>query len=422
MTTQLSFILMGIAFVVAMLAYPYVLAFARKHNFVDNPSARKLQRVPVPVMGGTVVFIGLAVAVTVGMIIVPNHRALIILMLLFVMYAIGVWDDLKDVSPELRFVVELLIVWLMILLLKIEINDFHGLWGVTDISDVVSVPLSLVAGVGIMNAINLIDGVDGFCSTFCAMACAMFAVIFYLVGDMSMFALALIGIGAVIPFFFHNVFGKTSKMFMGDGGSLMLGTLLAMFMFRTLSGNAPSAVFEDKGLCLPALALAILAVPVFDTLKVMIFRVARGQSPFHPDKTHLHHLFIEMNFSHLFTSAIIVFANFMVVLVLLASWKLGASMDWQLYIVILTALLFTWGFYFFMEWHHKQNDGDGTALWQRVSNRDNGRALTSSGLWKFIRKIVDSKFLGTRLVKEEVAEPVKPVTSDSRPDPRVKEK
>ena len=431
MTTQLSFILMGIAFLVSTFAYPFVLAFARKHNFVDNPSARKLQRVPVPVMGGTVVFIGFIVAVAVGMIIVPNTNVLIAMALLFVMYAIGVWDDLRDISPSFRFVMELLIVWLMILLLGIEINDLHGLWGVTDIPDVVSVPLSLVAGVGIMNAINLIDGVDGFCSTFCAMACAMFAVIFYLVGDMAMYTMALIGIGAVIPFFFHNVFGKTSKMFMGDGGSLMLGTLLAMFMFRTLSADAPSAVFEDMGLCLPALALAILAVPVFDTLKVMIFRVVRKQSPFHPDKTHLHHLFIEMNFSHLFTSGIIVLANFVIVLVLLASWQLGASMDLQLYIVVFTALLFTWGFYFFMEWHHKQNDGDGTAFWQRASNRDNGQSLTSSALWKFIRKIVDSRFFGARFVKEDASEPAKLVISemgselrpdprlDARPDPRV---
>ena len=130
-------------------------------------------------------------------------------------------------------------------------------------------------------------------------------------------------------------------------------------------------------------------------------------------------------------SGIIVFANFAIVLVLLASWQLGASMDWQLYIVVFTALLFTWGFYFFMEWHHKQNDGDGTAFWQRASNRDNGRTWTSSALWKFIRKIVDSRFLGARFVKEDASEPAKLVISemgselrpdprlDARPDPRV---
>ena len=280
-------LLLLVAFVVTNVAYPFVLAFARKHGIVDNPSARKLQRVPVPVMGGTAVFIGMLVTVAVGMVVLPNDRV----MKLMVMYAIGVWDDIKDVSAELRFLVELLIVWLMILLLDVEFNDFHGFLGLEELPDAVSVPLSLVAGVGIMNAINLIDGVDGYCSTYGMMACSVFALVFWYAGVSSMFTLALITIGALLPFFFHNVFGRTSKMFLGDGGSLMLGTLLAFFTFNTLTSGRPSDLaFEGTGLSVAALCLAVLTVPVFDTLKVMIFRVLRGQSPFHPDKTHLHHL------------------------------------------------------------------------------------------------------------------------------------
>ena len=264
----------------------------------------------------------------------------------------------------------------------------------------VSVPLTLVAGVGIMNAINLIDGVDGYCSTYGVMACSAFAVIFFYAGDMMMFTLALIGIGALIPFFFHNVFGKTSKMFLGDGGSLMLGTLLAMFTFSTLSKDSPCASYGVLGLSLPGLALAILAVPVFDTLKVMIFRVIRGQSPFHPDKTHLHHLFIEMNFSHLSTSALIVFGNVVILGILILSWYLGASIDLQLYIVILSALLFTWAFYFFMEGQRRKFDGEGTLLWQRICKRGSKTQLSSTPFWRFIRRIVDSKFLGAGYAKK----------------------
>ena len=224
-TVGLALGLMAVALVVTTLVYPYVLNFARKHGIVDNPNARKLQRVPVPVMGGTTVFIGLLVSVVLGYFFIGDNRLLITLALLFVMYAIGVWDDIKDVSPFFRFAVEILVVWLMILLLGVEINDFHGLWGIQDVPDSISVPLSLVAGVGIMNAVNMIDGVDGYCSTYGMMACIVFGIIFYYAGDMTMFTLALIGAGAMLPFFFHNVFGRTSKMFLGDGGSLMLGTL-----------------------------------------------------------------------------------------------------------------------------------------------------------------------------------------------------
>ena len=281
----LSVILMFVAFVVTSILYPYVLAFARKHNIVDNPSARKLQRVPVPVMGGTAVFIGFLITVAIGMFVLPSERIIKITSLLFVMYVIGVWDDIKDVSAAFRFLVEL-----VILLLDVEMNDLHGLFGISEIPDSVSVPLSLIAGVGIMNAINLIDGVDGYCSSYGVMACTVFACVFYQAGAWPAFTLALIVIGAILPFFFHNVFGKTSKMFLGDGGSLMLGTLLAFFTFNVMtSGSLCDVALKDTGLSLPALCLAVLAVPVFDTLKVMIFRVIRGQSPFHPDKTHLHH-------------------------------------------------------------------------------------------------------------------------------------
>lgn len=418
MTTCLSFCLMALAFLVSTIAYPYVLAFARKHKVVDNPSARKLQRVPVPVMGGTSVYIGMLVAVVVGLFIAPNVRVIKIMTLLTVMYAIGVWDDVKDVSASLRFLVELLVVWMMILILGVEINDFHGLWGIHEVPDAVSVPLSLVAGVGIMNAVNLIDGVDGYCSTYGVMACAAFAVIFYYCGDIPMFALALIAIGAFIPFFFHNVFGKTSKMFLGDGGSLMLGTLLAFFMFRVLTHGSPESVYDASGVSLPAVCLAILAVPVFDTLRVMIVRVLKGGSPFHPDKTHLHHLFIDMNFSHLSTSFIIVLGNVVIGALLIAGWKLGLSVDMQAYLVILSAVLFTWIFYFFMDREHRKNDGDGSKFWQFMCHH-NISNLSSTPAWQFIRKVVDSRLLGEGFLKQKDIN--NGVVSDvsSRPDPRV---
>lgn len=386
-------LLLVVAFIVTTFIFPHILSFARKHNIVDNPNARKLQRVPVPVMGGTTVFIGVLAAVAVGMIIIGDTRFLKTLALLFVMFVIGAWDDIKDVSASLRFVVELLVVWLIILLLGVEINDFHGTWGLHEIPTSVSVPLSLVAGVGIMNAVNLIDGVDGYCSTFGVMSCGAFACIFYISGDMSMFTLALIEIGAVIPFFFHNVFGKTSKMFLGDGGSLMLGTLLSMFTFSSVSSTSACKVFDGHGLSLLALTLAIMAVPVFDTLRVMLFRMLKGVSPFHPDKTHLHHLFIDMNFSHLATSGVIVFCNILIVGLLLLAWHLGASIDLQLYIVLAASLLFTWAFYFFMEAQHKKNEGEGSKLFQRWCKRGKATNLSSTAIWCFISRLVDSRLL-----------------------------
>ena len=415
----LSFVLMVLAFAVTTLIYPRVLSFAVKYNIVDNPNARKLQRVPVPVMGGTTVFAGVSIAMLVLYALAGEIAIVYTLALLVIMYLVGFWDDIKDVPASLRFLVEIGVVWMMILILNIEINDFHGLWGLYAVPDEVSVPLSLIAGVGIINAINLIDGVDGYCSTFGMMACVVFACIFSYSGDMVMFAIALICIGALLPFFFHNVFGNTSKMFLGDGGSLMLGTMLTMFVFRTLSADSPCAVCDQTGLSLVALSLATLAVPVFDTLRVMIFRVLKGRSPFHPDKTHLHHLFIELNFSHLATSGIIVFCNMLIVCLSLICWGLNAGVDWQVYFVMAASLIFTWVFYFFTEAHHRRNDGAGSKLYKSWSERGKTTNFSSMPFWKAIRRVVDSRFFGGD-VKPGVRSEVTPDQKyPGRPDPRL---
>ncbi|MBO4416829.1 MAG: undecaprenyl/decaprenyl-phosphate alpha-N-acetylglucosaminyl 1-phosphate transferase [Bacteroidales bacterium] len=389
--TCTAFILMLVAFLVTMLVYPLVLSFARKHSIVDNPDARKLQRVPVPKMGGAAVFIGYATASLIALNMVGNIRLQWALLMLTGIYAIGLWDDLKDISPALRFILESVIVWIMIPVLGIEINDFHGLWGLHTVPYYVSMPLSIVAGVGIINSVNLIDGVDGYCSSFGMMACAAFALLFYYSGDYVMFSAALFAIGALLPFFLHNVFGVRSKMFLGDGGSLMLGTLLTMFVFRVHTSGTPCAVYEDMGLSLPAICLAILAVPVFDTLKVMFYRMLRKRSPFQPDKTHFHHMFIDVGYTHLATSISILMINLIIIAVTVLSWRLGASVDMQAYLVIGMGLLVQ-GFYFFIQHQKNLNNGEGSALYQRWCSRSHRSNLTCTRWWRAITRTVDGRF------------------------------
>ena len=414
-----SIILSAVAFVVTMLAYPHVLNYAKKHNIVDNPNARKLQRVPVPVMGGLTVYIGYFVASTVAFFWTKDVRIIKLMAVLTVMGSVGIWDDIKDVSPALRFAVEVLVVWAIMILFDVEINDFHGLWGIRRIPAQFSIPLSLIAGVGIINAVNLIDGVDGLCSSFGMMTCLVFAYIFHHVGDTTMFIVAMIVIGGLFPFFFHNVFGQSSKMFLGDGGSLMLGTLLTLFTFNTLSADSPCFRIGYSGLSLVALTLAILSVPVFDTLKVMIYRVVRGKSPFLPDKTHLHHLFIELGFSHLATSAIMVFINVIIVGLLILAWLLGLSMDGQVYLVIIFAILLTWGLYFTMEGQRKQNDGEGSAFFQKCCKSGKATNISMTPFWQFFRRIVDSRFLGGKPVETGEDNNPDETETPARPDPRI---
>lgn len=214
-------LLVLVAFTISLVVYPFTLKFAVKHELYDNPNMRKLQRRPVPAMGGVTVYIGVLIASVIAFWIFKDIRFVWVLSLLFIMLVIGVWDDIKSVSPYLRFGMEAVLVWSIILLMHVEIDDFHGLWGIYKISEELSVFISLIAGIGIINAINLIDGVDGYCSLFSIMAFSVFGAVFFKSGDAAMGTICFIAVGALIPFFIHNVFGWTSKMFLGDRKSVV---------------------------------------------------------------------------------------------------------------------------------------------------------------------------------------------------------
>ena len=225
------------------------------------------------------------------------------------------------------------------------INDFHGLWGVHSIPMWAATLLTVFASVGIINAINLIDGVNGLSSGYCVLACSVFSIYFYMLGDLTMTVLGLVCIGALVPFFIHNVFGDTSRMFIGDGGTLVMGLVMSVFVTRVLEGSSGGDRFAEAGMGLIPFTLSVLSIPVFDTLRVMGSRIWRGRSPFRPDKTHLHHLFIDTGFSHPGTTFCILTLNTLVIAVWWMLYRLGASFELQLYAVVLLGLLSTFGLY-----------------------------------------------------------------------------
>ena len=409
-------LLVLLAMALTTVLYPFLLGFALKHGFVDNPNYRKLQRKPIPVMGGAAVFSGILIAGIAAFFVFKDARFLLAEAAMLILFLIGIWDDRKDISPYARFLVEILVVWGVMFFMEIEIDDFHGLWGVYKIPEELSILMSLVAGVGIINAINLIDGVDGYCSSYGMMAFAVFGIAFVKAGDLAMATLCFIGIGSLLPFFFHNVFGRSSKMFLGDGGSLMMGTMLTICVFNLLSSKSQCVVLDWNGVSLPALVLAILAVPVFDTLRVMTARMVKMRSPFSPDKTHLHHLYIDLNFSHVATSLTIVFMNGLIVVLEYLMWMLGVSVTWQLYVVVAASLLYTCVFYYTLVREGRKNDGEGSSHYQAWCRLGEKTHLGQTRFWAILRHLADSTLLGGHYIG--VARYARS-RKNPRPDPRV---
>ena len=344
------FLLLAITFMVAFVAvcwiHPLLVRMALLKNLVDNPNSRKLQRVPVPVLGGIAVFLGVFLGIGCLCPYYDCHRLFLFFTLMTLMLYIGTLDDVMGLSPRFRFLVEILGILLLIFVGHYTIDHFHGLWGIQQIPLWAGVLLTVFASVGIINAINLIDGVNGLSSGYCVMSSFIFACYFYHTGDLTMTALAVACIGALIPFFMHNVFGKTSRMFIGDGGTLLMGLVMSVFVIHVLN-SVPSALWTTpQRMGLIPFTLSVLSIPVFDTLRVMSWRMAKKCSPFKPDKTHLHHLFIDVGFSHAGTTFCILSLNALIVLVWWLLYACGVSIEIQLYAVVLMGVSFTFGIYF----------------------------------------------------------------------------
>jgi UDP-N-acetylmuramyl pentapeptide phosphotransferase/UDP-N-acetylglucosamine-1-phosphate transferase len=238
--------------------------------------------------------------------------------------------------------------------------------------------------VGIINAVNLIDGVDGYSSGYSIVSSSLFGVMFYHLSNERMVTLSAIVAASLLPFFLHNVFGKTSKMFIGDAGTLSLGIVFSMFVTTCLCDN-PGTSAVPEGLGLVAFNLAVLCVPVFDTLRVMSARIWRGKSPFSPDKTHLHHLFIELGYSHIGAALSIICMNLTVVLCWYAAYRLGLSADMQLYVVIALGGLSTFVFYPFCKAQLRKD----TALAGMLKRMGEMTHVERTGFWLLARKWAD---------------------------------
>lgn len=345
-----------IAFFVACIAaiwlHPKIVKVAQLKGITDNPDKRKLQRQPVPVLGGVVVFFAIVLGMGLVCTFAPEPQLMFFFALMMLMLYVGTMDDIMGLTPKLRFLIEILAALAVIFLGKYQIDNFHGLWGIFHIPAWISIPLTVVTIVGIINSINLIDGVNGLSSGYCIMACAIFGAYFFFIGDTLLGTLAVACIGGLIPFFVHNVFGHRLRMFIGDGGTLMMGMILSLFVLRVLHVDAPDVASEpelvanaDKsGFGLIPFTLSILSIPVCDTLRVMTRRILRGTSPFYPDKTHLHHAFIDLGCSHLQTTLCILTLNLAIVGLWYTLHAIGASLQIQVYAVAAAAVTTTCGF------------------------------------------------------------------------------
>jgi UDP-GlcNAc:undecaprenyl-phosphate GlcNAc-1-phosphate transferase len=294
-----------LAMVITMAWMPVFGRFAAKWRIVDHPGARKMHAVPIPRIGGVAMAIGVLAA---ALIVVPLEAAdQYFLMAAGVIALFGGLDDRFDLDYRIKLIGQLLAAAIVVLGGDIQIHALTLDERVL-LPEWVSIPLTLFFLVGITNAINLADGLDGLAGGTTFLSLCALAMLAFSGGQVSSAALALTFAGAVLGFLRFNTF--PASVFMGDAGSQLLGFAVGVLSLR--------ATQSGTGVLSSATPILLLALPILDTLSVMVQRIGEGRSPFSADKNHIHHKLLALGFDH--HEAVMVIYAVQADLFLLAYW------------------------------------------------------------------------------------------------------
>ncbi len=296
-----------ISFLIGLILMPSVIKIAKRQNFVVKPNKRTSHEGVIPNIGGINIFISFLFTVFLfshGMI----NELQFIIFGVFIILIVGFVDDLIEMKAYWKLIGEIASAFFLIVVADVRISHLHGFLGINHLSLITSYSISFFVFVVIINALNLVDGVDGLASGLGILYSLFFGIYFNLTNNMNLAMSAYAMVGSLSVFFIYNVFGTKSKIFMGDSGSLLVGYMMTLYVFEFCEINAYHHVPELFYMkAAPAVAICVLSVPLFDTLRVMLTRIKKGVSPFHPDKNHIHHLLLKTGLKHRQVTVVLLF-------------------------------------------------------------------------------------------------------------------
>ena len=297
------------AFFVAVVI-PAIIRTANKMNLYDSQDERKVHKGNVPRLGGisffpaivfSILMVISAMSIYSPVEIMFKYGSITQVMMALagcvILFLIGIIDDVIGVSYKYKFIAQIL-ASMLICASGLWIKNLHGMFGIHQLHAAVGIPITLFVIVLIINAINLIDGVDGLASGLCILGTLGYSAVFFY-KDMNIYLLLSAAIlGVLIVFYSYNVLGKpgTTKIFMGDTGSLTMGYLVAVFAIKLTTLDKAGTLNPNDGLYF-IYAASLILIPVMDVFRVFFARIRNGKGPFYPDKRHIHHKFMALGLS-----------------------------------------------------------------------------------------------------------------------------
>lgn len=326
------------SFALTYLAIPSIINVAIKKRLYDEPGDRRSHTVSTPSLGGIAIFAGTLFSIILWTPFRYFGDMQYILCAFIIIFLIGVKDDIDPISPGTKFMGELFAAGILVFRANIRLTSLYGFFGIDALPEFVSIALSIFTIIVIINAFNLIDGINGLSASIGILICSVLGTWFYLVESIEIAVVAFALCGALIAFLKYNV--TPAKIFMGDTGALLLGLICSILTIKFIEHhNDMSGQYTFTSA--PSVAIAILILPLFDTLRVFTLRIIEGKSPFNPDRKHIHHILIDTGLSHMQATGFLLLFNALFIFLAFILQDMG-NMKLLLIILTLAFVLTQW--------------------------------------------------------------------------------
>ncbi len=339
-----------ISLVFSLIGTPLIVKFCNTYGLFDLPNTRKVHKYSIPRLGGTLFMPSLGLGVVVTLLIMyqgVNENFEIgvsnIMMVIgaIMIYIIGIFDDLKGMKATHKFVIQT-IAALIFPLCNLMINNLHGLFGIHEIPIWVSYPLTVFVILLIVNAMNLIDGIDGLASGLAFLILGSFAYFYYNLGAYLFCLISISLAGATLAFFFFNMYGKVGKLktFMGDSGSLFLGYVIAYLAIKYQMSNEPCGFpYREESLLI---SFSLVFIPCADVIRVAFQRKLNGKNIFDADQTHIHHRIMQIGLDQHQTLTTIILLTVIICVINYGLYVGGLASSYIVVLDIVIYSLFIW--------------------------------------------------------------------------------
>ena len=324
----------AISFTITFLAIPVIINVAEMKKLFDVPDARKIHQMPITPLGGLGIFAGFAFGCLLTVRFNQSYDFQYFIAASLVVFFLGLKDDILVITPVKKFIGQVLAAFLIIYYGGVQIRSMHGFLGIYQLPEMFSLLLTYFAVIVVINSFNLIDGVDGLAGSLGLLSTLVFGIYFLNVNMVPYAVIAFSLAGSLLAFLIFNF--QPAKIFMGDTGSLLIGTINAILVVKFINvANSPDVPYPIASS--PAVGFTVLMIPLLDTLRVFGIRILHRRSPFSPDRNHIHHLLLDKGFSHKAITLSLTAINLAAIILVL----LGRSLDCTLLIFSVFALFFT---------------------------------------------------------------------------------